>query len=408
MTSTTVEHERLTTFAYRATRATGAEERGTIDAPSREAALARLAERELYPFEITARRERSASGPRGARLSAGDLAVGLRVLATLLDAGLPLHRAVLVFEELAPPAWRAALPHVRSSITEGQGLAAALSSAPLRIPSAVLGMIRAGEAGGRLADAVRTAADFSERGAAVSSAVRSALAYPMLLCVVGGIAIALLTGVVIPRFAGILADLGQGLPPSTRIVLAVAESVRTRAPLAGVVLGIGAVAFAAWVATADGRARWHAWLLGLPIVGAVRWSSASGRFCAALASLLESGLPLAPAVTHAAHAAADLAVERRVLAGRESIVAGQRIADALQATDALPGATIRLIRAGEESGQLAPMLTYASRIESDRAQRTLATAVRLLEPTLIVAFAGLVTLVAAALLQAIYSIRPAA
>lgn len=403
-----VEHEQLTTFAYRATRATGDEERGTVDAHSREAALSRLAERELYPFELRATRAPGATATRGARLSAGDLAVGLRVLGTLLDAGLPLHRAMLVFEEMAPPAWRGALPHVRASIAEGQGLGAALGAAPIRVPAAVLGMIRAGEAGGRLADAVRTAADFSERGAAVSSAVRSALAYPLLLCVVGGIAIALLTGVVIPRFAGILADLGQGLPPSTRIVLSVADAVRTRAPIAALIGGAGSVIFATWIATAGGRARWHAWLLDLPVVGQVRWSSASGRFCAALSSLLESGLPLAPAVAHAARAAGDLAVERRVLAGRESIVAGQRIADALQATDALPGATVRLIRAGEESGQLAAMLAYASRIESDRAQRTLATAVRLLEPTLIVAFAGLVTLVAAALLQAIYSIRPGA
>ena len=406
--STAIEHDPVTSFAYRATRASGAEERGTIDARSREAALARLADRELYAFELRALRTPTVSGGRGARISAGDLAVGLRVLATLLDAGLPLHRAIGVFEDLAPPSWRAALPHVRAAINEGQGLAAALGSAPLRIPPAVLGMVRAGEAGGRLADAVRTAADFSERGAAVASAVRSALAYPMLLCVVGGIAIALLTGVVIPRFAGILSDLGQALPPSTRVVLAVADAVRIHAPAAGVIVAVAFALFLAWIATAEGRARWHAVLLETPVVGQVRWSSASGRFCAALASLLESGLPLAPAVAHAARATGDLAVERRVLAGRESIVAGQRIADALEATDALPTATVRLIRAGEESGQLAAMLAYASRIESDRAQRTLATAVRLLEPTLIVGFAGLVTLVAAALLQAIYSIRPGA
>jgi general secretion pathway protein F len=142
------------------------------------------------------------------------------------------------------------------------------------------------------------------------------------------------------------------------------------------------------------------------VIGKIRRSAATARVCAALSALLQSGVALSSALTHAAHAAGDAAIQDRVLAARTSVIAGVRPSAAFLTENALTPTASRLVRAGEETGALVPMLAHAARLENERATDRVRSAVRLLEPTLILAFGGLVALVAAALLQAIYSVRP--
>jgi general secretion pathway protein F len=390
-------------YAYRAARRDGAMEIGVVDADSRDAAASLLATRGLMPLELgVAEHER----PRHERMPASDLALGLRLLATLLEAHLPVARALAAFDELAPPAWKGALPGIRAAVSEGAGLAGALANAPLGIPPIVTGILRAGEAGSGLAAAVSRAAQLAERNEATRQALRGALAYPILLAAAGTASVGFLVSVVLPRFATILADLGQSLPPTTRAVLAVAGLVRVAA-LPGLLLaGAGWALWRAWVATPAGHAAWHGWLLDLPVLGTIRHCSASAHATGALSALLESGVPVATALAHAARAVGDAAVEQRLTSAREAIVGGERLSRALTETGAVTATTVRLVRAGEDSGRLAAMLAHAERLESGRAEQLTRSAVRVLEPALIVSFGGIVAFVAAALLQAVYSVRP--
>jgi type II secretory pathway component PulF len=166
-----------------------------------------------------------------------------------------------------------------------------------------------------------------------------------------------------------------------------------------------AVAWRAWVTSDAGSRRWCELLLGVPVLGAIRLSAASARTCAALASLLESGVPVSVALAHSARAAGDAEIAARVRSARELVVSGQGMARALGTERAVTPTAVRLVRAGEESGQLASMLWHASRLDGEQAERQLRAAVRLLEPSMVIAFGGMVALVAAALLQAIYSVR---
>lgn len=390
-------------YAFRAARGDGTLERGVLEAPSREAASALLASRGLFPLEL---RAREGVGRAGARLPAGDLALGLRALATLLGSGLPMGRALRTLEELAPPSWAEVLPSVRESVRQGRGLASALASAPAAVPPVVLGIIQAGEGGSGLAVAVERAAALTESGAAVRAAVRNALAYPVLLACAGTLSVALLVGFVIPRFAGILTELGHVLPASTRLVLASASAVRAAAIPLGVGAALSFLVWRRWVAREDGRRGWHRLLLGLPLVGPSRLAAAGARACAALAALLESGVPMGAALRHASVAAGDAAVAARLLAARERVVRGEALSRALEAERAVSAPVVRLARAGEESGRLAAMLGHAAGLEAARAEQGVRRAVRLLEPALIVGFGAVVALVAAALLQAVYGVRP--
>jgi len=125
-----------------------------------------------------------------------------------------------------------------------------------------------------------------------------------------------------------------------------------------------------------------------------------------LSALLESGVSIATALTLSARATGDAQIAARLLVARDKIVSGDALSHALQESRAATLTAVRLVRAGEESGRVTSMLTHAARIEQQRADRIVRTAVRMLEPILLLIFASMVALVAAALLQAIYSVRP--
>jgi type II secretory pathway component PulF len=212
-------------------------------------------------------------------------------------------------------------------------------------------MVQAGEAGSGLAPAVRRAAELTERAAATRAAVVAALVYPAILTTAGGASLILLVGVVLPRFAGILADLGQVLPPTTRVVLAAAAIARGGALPATVAVVVAVATWRAWVSTEVGRRQWHEWLLSLPLVGTVRRASAVARVGGAMAALLETGVPIAPALTAGAQAAGDAAIAARVTTVRRAVIAGSSLSRAFTDAEAATPTIVRLVRAGEESGQ---------------------------------------------------------
>jgi type II secretory pathway component PulF len=393
----------LRMFAYDAVARDGTPSRGTLEAESGDRACRELMSRGLYALHVA-----SAGTARDSRrrLAAAELALGLRILADLLESGLPAGRTLQAFNGLAPRAWLPAVPHIQRSIREGASLAAALSDAPISIPPLVIGIAQAGEAGSGIGPAIRRAAELCESSAEMQSAVRAALAYPMLVAVAGAGAVVLLVTVVLPRFALILGDLGQSLPASTRLVLSVAAAAHTMLLPCAAGAAISGIAWRAWTASPAGRATWHRFLLAAPIAGSIRRAVSSARMAHALSAMLESDVPVSAALPLAARATGDVELEARLTRARSLINSGQPLSRALEDTDAATPTTIRLARAGEEAGRLPAMLAHAARIEQQRADRTIRTLVKMLEPTLLLTFASVVALIAAALLQAIYSVRP--
>lgn len=339
-------------------------------------------------------------------LSAEDLSVGLRVLADLLDAGLPVSRALQAFDDLAPDGWRPGLQSIRVAVREGRGLAAGFAEAPVEIPSLVIGITRAGEAGSGLPAAVRRAAEQAESAAATRSAITSALAYPAVVAATGTIAVSIMVAVVLPKFAGILADLQQELPPTTRFVIGMANGARRLAyPLLAATI-LGSLLARRSLATENGRRAWDRALLATPGLGAIRRAAASARFTSSLSALLDSGVTVRSGLRHAAQSVGDREIAWRAEAARERISSGEPVARVLGELHVITPTAARLVGAGEETGRLAGMLQYASRLDQAHAERLTKSAVRLIEPLLIVGFAVIVGGVAAAILQAVYAVRP--
>lgn len=388
-------------FAFRAVRPNGAVEDGIVAAPTREAAFALVTGNGAFVVSLRPRRP-----ARPQRASAADLPIGLRSLATLLESGLPLSRALSILMDLAPPAWAVVLPEIVTRVERGESLGGALSETRLGLPTEILGIIRAGEAAGALAGAVQNGATLLEERAATRSAIRNALAYPAMLAAAGSVSAGLLIGLVLPRFASLIADANQRLPPLTAFVLAAGGIARV-AMVPVVLLGIGGLLW--WrhrLRDPVFRRQWHRRLQGVPGIGTIRRSSAAANTCSTLAALLEAGVPVVTALGHSAGAAGDAATEAALALAADRIARGETISAAIAAEGALTPSAVRLIRVGEETARLPVMLAHAGRIESAHAAHRLQALVRVIEPALIIAFGGLVAVVAAALLQAMYSLRP--
>jgi len=267
-------------------------------------------------------------------------------------------------------------------------------------------MVRAGERGSQLGTALEQIATHLEQEADLVARVRQALAYPLLLAVAGVASMLVITAVVIPRFAAVLADLDQQLPPATRALLGVSQLLtRFWIPLL-MIAAAASWALIEWVRRPDGRKQLHEFLLKVPFVGAVRRALATARVMRALGGMLRSGMPLLPALNAARDAAGDLAIAERLERARERVVQGTALATALEREDALSRSALQLVIVGESSGRVTEMALGAGILAAQEAERGLRTLVTALEPALIVAFGGMVAFTAAALLQAVYSLRP--
>ena len=236
--------------------------------------------------------------------------------------------------------------------------------------------------------------------------MRQALTYPLLLAVAGAASVAVITTVVVPRFAAILGDLGQQLPPATRLLLGVSQFLsRFRLPLL-LFVALSTWAAVEWLRRPAGRKQVEEALLTLPLIGPLRRALATARVMRALSGMLRSGMPLLPALDAAREAAGDLAIAERLERSRERVAQGAALAVALEREGALNASALQLLMVGESSGRVADMASSAGNLAAQEAERGLRTLVTALEPALIVAFGSMVAFTAAALLQAVYSLRP--
>lgn len=390
-------------YRYHAARADGRLVSGLVRAGSEPQATALLLDRGLHPMSLTLALAPARACPAGRR----ELAIVFRSMAALVAAGVPLERAVGATEPLARGALREALSQARARLREGRGLAQALEGDQGVVPALVVGMLAAGERGSQLSRALDQVAAQLEREAELVGRVRQALAYPAVLAVVGTASIIVITTTVVPKFAELLTDVGGDLPISTRLLLGFSGFVVGNVAVLGL-LGVAVVAAVnAWARTAHGRLVAARSLLALPLIGPLRQALATARWGQALSGMLGTGMPLLPALVAARDATGDPAVGERLDRARTRVAEGQSLTASLEREKALVPSALQLLAVGESSGALARMAERAGDLAGTEAERMLAAFVTMLEPALVVLFGGLVAFVAAALLQAVYSLRPA-
>lgn len=397
----------MPSFAWRAADAAGRTLRGVEEAASPAALERTLGARGLYPLEVAPAPAREAGERRaGGRGRRAEVVESIRYLATLLSAGFPLDRALAAVGRVAGRNDVAtAVAEVRARVRGGARLAEGMAEHPEIFPRFAVGMVRAGERGGYLAESLERLAVQLEREQALRARLASAMLYPAVMVLVGAAALATLFVQVLPRFVELLADTGSELPRSTALLLATGDFVGRWWPALLVAPVLLAALLAAVRATEEGRHAVDRALLGAPVAGQIRRRVAAVRLARALSTLLRSGMPILPALETAAEAQADAAVAADVLRVREEVRAGDGLAVSLRRGGVYPFSFLQMVEVGEEGGRLPEMLERAAEAMEGEVERSLERLLRLVEPVMIVAFGGAVGFVALSLLQAIYGIQ---
>jgi general secretion pathway protein F len=400
-------------FAYRGLAANGHSVAGVVDADSLRTARGKLRERGIFPTELS--EEAAAAATRrladylpsfGRRIPSGDLSLLTRQLASLLGAGVQLVDALgTLADQSTRPVAKRLLSQVRERVREGSSLGDALAAHPDTFSELYVGMVRAGEAAGALETVLNRIADFSEGQAEFVAKVSHALTYPVIMLCLGTGILFFLMSYVVPQVATIFKQSNAALPLPTLILIAVSNFISGYwmllvAMLIGTVLGV------MWgLSTPRGRRIYDSWLLRIPYIGSTITRVICARFARTLATMLQSGVQLLPALASVKHVVTNGLLADAVEESRTSIREGHGMSHPLAHSGLFPPLLIEMIRVGERSGELEQMLERVADTYEREVERSLNQLTALLEPLMTLAMAGVILFVMFAILLPIFQLN---
>ncbi len=392
-------------FAYQARSLAGELLEGTLTAGSQREAMAALSAKELFPLKVEAAKGAVAASADGSyRVPAAKVTPVYSQLAALLRSGVPLLRSLAVVKEQAShKGLQAVMEDVFAQVEDGSSLAEAMSRHPRTFGELSVSMIRAGGEGGFLEDSLDRVADFTEQQAELRGKVMGALAYPMILSVIGVLIVAGLIVFAVPMVAEIFERLKEKgeLPWVTEALLAFSGFLGTYGLLVLAAIGGAIYGFMRWVATERGREIMDKVRLKTPLYGPIARSLSVARLCRVLGTLLKGGVPIVRALDIAADSAGNRVLSGVVRDAAENIKSGESLAAPLGASGDFPKDVCEMIAVAEQSNSLETVLEQVADSLERSTWRKIALAVRLIEPLMLVLLAGAVLVVVIALLMPI-------
>jgi general secretion pathway protein F len=403
----------MTVFVYKGLDARGKKVEGVRDAESPKALRLMLRRDGVLVTEVLeeskARRKKAREIDLRKllrRVSALDVAVATRQLATLLRSGIPLVEALTaLIDQLEQPDLKLAFTQTRDRVNEGTSLADALRQHPKVFGSLYVSMVQAGEASGTLDAVLGRLAEFLEAQSKLSNKVVGALAYPAFMVLMGFGVVTMMMIVVVPKVTGIFESFNAVLPWYTRSLIAVSDAFAGYWWLMAILLVLAVWGFRRWKATADGRMRWDRFVLRSPLFGKLVLMVAVSRFARTLSTLLKSGVPLLTALEITRNVLGNVELMKVVDEARTSIREGESIAAPLKRSGKFPPIVTHMIAIGERSGQLEEMLENVASAYDSQVEARVQVMTSLLEPLMIVVIGGLTGGIAFSILMPLMQIN---
>jgi general secretion pathway protein F/type IV pilus assembly protein PilC len=380
----------------------GQEVKGLLSAGSETEVVSTLSTRQLFPVHIElAESSRNKSRLLGRRVKSRDLAIFFAQLSDLLRSGVPLLRSLELLEkQTRSQAFKVVLEDVREEVAEGTRLAEAMRKHPHAFSELAVSMVRAGEEGSFMEDVLRRIADFTEHQEELTSRVKGAMAYPLVLVIVGvGIVTTMMVWFV-PKFDPIFKRMEArgSLPWATTAVRGISDAIASYWMFFPFVI-VGSVIFVVrYSATEEGRLMFDRIRLGVPGAGKIYRSLAIARFCRILGTLLKNGVPILNSLRIAKDATGNRVLSAAIAGASENISAGKTLAQPLAACGEFPEETVEMIAVAEEANNLEQVLVDIADGMERRTWRYLELFIRLLEPIMLVAMAAVVMFVLLGLL----------
>ena len=414
----------MPTFDYRALKADGGIAEGEVEAGGRQEAFRQIEVQGLRPIRLAERNgtargsaktppkpapkappkengtEKAGESKPGLNLSFGQsnkvsgrmLENFTRLLSSLLAAGVPLSRALVILcREAASPAAGAKWKEVHDLVIDGMPLADAMAKSPETFPRVYVAMVEAGETGGFLDVVLNQIADFQAREKEMRSKVMTALLYPVILL---GLALAVLVFLLvffIPRFQTIFTGFGAKLPLLTQMIVSTSEVMRSYGLFLVLGLAITGLMIRTWLVSEAGRRAWEGAILKAPVVGPLVAQFAMSRFCRMLGTLLGAGVPLINALNVARRSIGNQILVDAVSNSIERVKEGKPLGPSLGDCRALfSGSVLEMISVAEESGRLDQELVRIANVTEGDLDRQLKAAVAMAEPLMLFFIAGFI------------------
>lgn len=378
------------TFTYQALDSTGALHKGKLQAESESAVTNTLTEQRLVPLEVAQagtglQRELQIPGLAG-RTNLRDLAVFARQFASMSTSGLSLMRALGILEEqTAKPKLQKTITQVRSDVQGGMTLSAAMGRHPDQFPPLMVNMIRAGEAGGFLDDALERVAKMYEADANLRAKIKGAMTYPVIVLLFSLLMGAGVIIFIVPIFEKMFAQLGGELPLPTKVMVVLSHAMPWAGPLTIAVVLLGTRTYRARLRSNPAfRLRMDRLKLRLPVFGKLLTKLAISRWARNLGTLLGVGVPVLQALEVVGGTAGNAVIAEAMDDVRAAVRAGLQMSGPLGRHPLFPPMVVQMLEVGEETGQITEMLDKLADFYDHEVETATESLTSALEPVLVV------------------------
>jgi general secretion pathway protein F/type IV pilus assembly protein PilC len=402
----------MTDFAYTAKSLTGERRSGVIAASSRAEAMQKLRAQSMFPMTLV---DPQASRPAWTKISlpvritkeqTADLCAQL---ADLLTNGVPMLESLKILADATEnPRLSEACLRIHESVSQGDSLDSAMAKEPGIFSELTLSMIRAGQEGAFLEEALQRTANFLRKQDEMRSKIIGALTYPIILGVAGTVIVAAMVVFLVPKFQPFfdrLEQTGSGLPLITVILLGASHTLMNYGLF--VILGVAGltVALVRWMKSATGRRIVDQVKLKTPIAGAIFHDAAVSRACRVLGTMLKNGVPLLRSLRISSESTGNILLAEAMMKSAENVTAGDSLSKPLAASGLIPPQVMAMIRVAEESNTLDEVLVkIADRIDG-RIERKLEVMVRMIEPMMLIFIGGMVLFVIVGVLLPVFDMN---
>ena len=397
----------MNTYVFKAVDIAGQPAKGEVDADSKQAVADQLKARGLIVLDIgTKGGSKEISLERFKKVKTADLTVMTRQLSTMVSSGMTLLRTLYVLEaQTESKVLKETLVGVRKDVEAGVSLSDALARHPKVFNPLYISMVRAGETGGVLEDALIRIADQLEADASLKRKVKSAMMYPAVVSIFAGLVLLGLVAFLVPVFVGVFEQFGGELPAITQFTVTISNFVTHQwylmfAGIFGTVVG-----FKKWKVSSWGRPQWDSFRLRIPMkIGDVVQKVAIARWSRTFSALITSGVPILQAIEITGKTAGNTMVERAMDAVTESVKSGGTVAAPLRESPVFPAMVAHMIGVGEETGALDSMLAKVADFYEDEVDSAVKALTSILEPIMIILVGGIVGFIVIAMYLPLFKV----
>ena len=392
-------------YHYQALNKSGTTNKGVIEADSERHARQLLREQGMVPTQVRALAKQQKLRHKD-KLSAQDLSLLTRQLATLLAAGIPVEESLRgVSEQTEKDKVRGLIIGVRSKVLEGYALAQAMGEFPNAFPELYRATVGAGEQTGRLDLVLEKLADYTENQQSTRQKIQQALIYPSLMIIVSIAIISFLLAFVVPKIIEVFTGSGQELPEMTKVLISLSDFIKSYGLITLLLIVALLAVFKRSLANINIRTAWHKILLKLPITSYLVRSVNVARYIHTFGILFSAGVSVLETMRVSASLITNLVMRNAFDLATIRVREGGSISQSLKDTGYLSPMATHLIASGEKSGQIATMMEKAASHLDNEVKRLIDTALTLLEPLVILFMGAVVLFIVLATLLPVFSME---